>query len=354
MKSTSLTAALTLLLTGTAMAQGSVAISGILDGALRHVDNEGRGAMSSVVSGSNATSRLIVSAKEDLGDGRAVSFWLEHGLALDTGAPTGAFWDRRSTLSLTDRRLGELRLGRDYIPNFNDWVRYDNFAYLGVGGSNNLVTATPLGPIRSTWGSAANNVVRASNAIKYFLPGDLGGVDGHVMLALAEGSAVENTRSVGGRLAWTGTVLSVSAAHTTSHNANTRRSKFKDSLLGGSLQYGSAGRINLAWRRFAQADARQVNLLVAVTQGFGPHEVKAMYTQVDMSGRVGAATIDANDAHQLSLGYVYNFSRRTAFYATASQIRNEGAASFVVPGGPAGLAAGDGSRGVELGLRHRF
>lgn len=353
MKFTSLTAALTTLLAGTAMAQSSVAISGILDGALRHVDNEGRGAMSSVVSGSNATSRLIVSATEDLGDGRAASFWLEHGLAVDTGAATGGFWDRRSTLSLTDRRLGELRLGRDYIPNFNDWVRYDNFAYLGVGGSNNLVTATPLGPIRSTWGSAANNVVRANNAIKYFLPGGLGGVDGHLMLALAEGSAVENTRSVGGRLGWTGTALSVSAAHTTSHNINTRTSKFKDSLVGGSFQYG-AGRINLAWRRFAQADARQVNLLAAVTHGVGPHEVKAMYTQVDLSGRVGAARIDANDARQLSLGYVYNFSRRTAFYATASQIRNEGSATFVVPGGPAGLAAGDGSRGLELGLRHRF
>lgn len=337
----------------TASAQSSVNVSGIVDAAARRVDNEGRGNITSLVSGSNATSRLIVSASEDLGAGRRLGFWLEHGLAVDTGAATGAFWDRRSTLSLTDERLGELRLGRDYVATWNDWVRFDNFGYLGAGGSNNLISATPLGPIRATWGTAANTTVRASNAIKYYLPPNLGGVDGYLMLSFAEGSGVDNTKAVGGRLGWSNASTAVTVSHVSSEVSTAVGGRFKDTLVGGSQVIGPA-RLSLAWRRFEQSTARQDNLLVGASASFGAVEVKGTYHRVDLQGRVGAVRIDANDAQQLALGVVYSLSKRSALYGTASLIRNEAAATFVVPGGPAGLAGGRDSRGIEFGIRHRF
>ena len=66
-----------------AAAQLSVSVSGILDAAARHVSNEGVGSIKSIVSGSNSTSRLIFSGREDLNGGLSASFHLEHGLLAD-------------------------------------------------------------------------------------------------------------------------------------------------------------------------------------------------------------------------------------------------------------------------------
>jgi predicted porin len=71
-----------------------------------------------------------------------------------------------------------------------------------------------------------------------------------------------------------------------------------------------------------------------------------------------------NDATQLSLGYVYYLSKRTALYGTFAQISNDGAARFAVTGGaspggagnasPGGPIPGGKSRGAEFGVRHLF
>jgi predicted porin len=94
--------------------------------------------------------------------------------------------------------------------------------------------------------------------------------------------------------------------------------------------------------------------MLAGTYTLGAYELKASVLEADMAGRVGATVIDANDARQIGLGVVYNLSKRTALYGTFSSIDNEGAATFSVPGGPAGLAGGKSSKGYELGVRHNF
>ena len=146
-------AALLATMSGTAAAQGSVTLSGVVDAAMRSVRNEGAGSVQSLASGGNATSRLVVRGTEDLGGGLWAGFHLEHGIALDSGSATSStqFWDRRATLSLGDRRLGEVRAGRDYVPTYTAWVKQDPFSHVGVAGSTNLYTATPSGPIRSAF-----------------------------------------------------------------------------------------------------------------------------------------------------------------------------------------------------------
>ena len=336
-----------------ASAQSSVSLSGIADAAARSVSNEGRGSVKSLVSGANSTSRLVVRGTEDLGGGLSASFWLEHGIALDTGNPTGGFWDRRSTVSLTSKTLGELRLGRDFVPSYVGWSRFDVFSYVGVAGSNNGVTATPLGPIRSAFGSTANTTVRSSNAVQAWLPAGLGGFEGQVMVAAAEGATGADNKVLGARLGWAGGPVSVSLGYTVTDNGSTASGQFKDTALGGSYRVGTA-RVNLAWRRFAQASAEQTKLLLSGVMSFGLHDLKASVLRIDMDGRVGATAIGANDAQQLGLGYVYNLSKRSALYATYSRIDNDGAATFVVPGGLTGLAGGGTSTGYEFGVRHSF
>ena len=54
------------------------------------------------------------------------------GIAVDSGSSTTAtqFFDRRSTLSLSSDKAGELRLGRDYVPTYSVWVRHDPFSHV--------------------------------------------------------------------------------------------------------------------------------------------------------------------------------------------------------------------------------
>lgn len=340
-----------------AAAQSQVAISGILDLALRSVSNQGAGSMRSMVSGSNSTSRLIVSGSEDLGGGLSAGFHLEHGILADTGTPAAAakFWDRRSTLSLGHKRLGELRLGRDFVPTYTNWSRYDPFAYVGVARTANLVSATPLGPIRSAFGSNANTTVRSDNALQLLLPAGLGGLEGGLMLAPGEGGAVASglAKLVGVRLGYAGAGFGASVASTTSQNSQTAAAKFHDSVVGGHVDIANI-KLSSAWRAFKLAGSRQTLLLLGANASVGLHEFKVSWTRSNQSGQVGSTATDANDATQWGLGYVYNLSRRSALYASVAQIHNDGAARFVISDGAPGIVAGGHSRGYEAGLRHRF
>ena len=358
MKYTLLPVALASALAGPAWSQdSSVVLFGMMDAAARHVSNEGRGSITSLASGSNSTSRFGVRGSEDLGRGLSASFHLEHGIAIDTGSPASAtlFWDRRATVSLASAALGELRAGRDFVPTYVNWGRYDPFSYVGVAGSNNLVSATPVGPIRSAFGTNPNTTVRASNAGQLLLPGGLGGFEGGLMLAAGEGGTVANgfTKVVSLRLGYAAGPVGVSAATATSENNLTTNGKFKDIAIAGSYNAGVL-RVSAALRQFKYASAKQTNTLVGVTVPVGSGEIKASWNRADMAGTVGAANIDGNDASQIGLGYVHNLSKRTALYGTVARITNQGAATYTVPGGPAGLAGGGKSTGVEAGLRHTF
>lgn len=337
----------------------TVTLFGVADAALRRVDNQGRGSLTSMVSGSNATSRLGMRGTEDLGGGLFAGFHLEHGILLDVGNPASAtqFWDRRSTVSLGGKAWGEIRAGRDFVPSYNNWSRYDPFAYVGVAGANNLINAGPVGPIRAAFGTSPNTTVRSSNAVQWLLPQGSGGLNGEAMWALREGgTAASGQHDLRGlRLGWARKGFEVSGAATVTRNDLTQAagSDFKDLALGGRADFGVA-RVSTVLRRFSLASARQTQLLVGVWVPVGKGEIKVSFNQADLSGRVGNTAIGANDARQIGLGYVHTLSRRSVAYTTLSRIDNRGGATYGVPGGPTGLAGGGSSTGVEFGLRHSF
>lgn len=348
---------ITALLLGASCAQAQVTVFGIADTAVRRVDNQGQAAVNSLVSGSNSTSRLGVRGTEDLGSGLFAGFHLEHGINLDTGTPANAtlFWDRRATISLGSTDWGEIRAGRDFVPSYNNWSRYDPFAYVGAAGANNFVSATPAGPIRSAFGAGLNTTVRSSNAVQWLLPSGWGGLEGELMIAAREGGTAANGQHAlrGVRLGWSSKAWGVSAAATRSTNDLTTASAFKDTAVGARADFGFV-RVSAAWRRFSAGAANQTQVLLGAWVPVGLGEIKLSINKVDLSGRVGTTVIDANDARQIGLGYVYHLSRRTATYATLSRIDNSGAATYTVPGGAAGLAGGAASTGIEFGVRHNF
>lgn len=339
-----------------AWSQG-VTLAGVVDAAARHVSNEGRGSVSSLVSGSNSTSKIIVRGVESLGGGLSAGFHLEHGFQLDSGAQVSStqFWDRRATVHLVDKEWGEIRMGRDYVPNYLNWNRFDPFAYVGAGGANNFISATPNGPIRSAFGSGLNTTVRSNDSLQYILPGGLGGLEGSVMLAAGEGgtTAEGKNKFMGGRLGYAGKGFNVSAAASRSTNNLTGGNAFRDQVVAASYDFGPV-QLSAALRQFKQAAAKQTNMLLGAWIPVGSGTVKISMNRANLSGRVGAVAIDANDAQQLAVGYVYDFSKRSAVYTTLSVINNKGAATYAVPGGPSGMAGGGTSKGIEVGLRHNF
>ncbi|MGY0195228.1 porin [Leptothrix sp. BB-4] len=343
--------------TGVQAQTSGVTVGGIADAGLRWVDNEGRGSQSSMANGGNATSRLIVRGTEELGEGLGAAFHLEHGLTLGNGTAVSAtqFWDRRATVSLVSKSAGEVRLGRDQVLSYVNWSRYDPFGYVGVGGANTLISATPTGPIKSAFGAAANTTVRANGTIQWLLPALVPGLEGGLMWASRENNTAANGfNDVRGlRLGYGQGIWSVSAALQQTGNDLTATGKFKDRALGGLVDLGVV-RLSGVVRQFSQANASERHLLAGAWVPVGDGEVKASVHRVSFSGRVGATALDANGATQLSLGYVHNLSKRAVLYSTVSRIGNRGAATYAVPGGRSGLAAGGDSKGIEGGMRVTF
>lgn len=341
-----------------AWAQSSVTVYGIMDLAARYVSNDGVGSVTSLASGGSSTSRLGLRGTEDLGGGLSARFQLEHGLSADTGAPAVAntFWDRAAWVSVASNSLGELRLGRDYVPTYTNWVRFDPFSNVGVAGVGNMLAAAQVGPIRSAFASNPNTLVRSNNSAQYLLPSNLGGIEGGLMVAAGEGGTGANGQHKlwGVRLGYAAGAFVVTGAYDESKNDRTGNESFKDGVIAASYDFGVV-KLNGAWRRFDFLDTKQTNILLAAVVPVGATgQVKVSYQKADLSGRVRTTNVSDNDGAQLGLGYVHNLSKRTALYATYSRISNAGVATFVVPGGASGLTAGGNSWGVESGVRHSF
>lgn len=340
------------------LAQDSLTLFGVVDVAARRVSNQGQDAAYSVVSGSNATSRWGVRGQEDLGGGSLAGVHLESGFNAGTGVLSGGtqMFDRRATVSLSNAKLGELRAGRDFVPSYSSWSRYDPFGYVGAASSSSFVSATPAGPIRAAFSTNPNTTVRANSLLQWLLPAGLaGGLEGVLALAPGEGgdATAGKAKLVGLRLGYANGPLSLSAAATRSTNSLTGSAQFSDQSLGGSYNFGVA-RISMAWRQFELADASQTHQLLGAWIPIGQHELKASWHRVDRSGKVGSTAIASNSATLLGLGYGYALSKRTALYATYAQISNDGASNYAVSGGAGTLVVGGKSTGYEAGMRHSF
>ena len=327
-----------------AYAQSSVTLFGVLDVNARYVKNGDEKIKSLSGNGVN-TSRLGVRGTEDLGDGLKAGFWLETGLNVDSGTQSDAtrFWNRRATISLSGN-FGELRLGRDYTPTYLGYSEYDPFGDNGVGASSKFDSS--LGTVRDTG-------TRADNQIMYLTPGNLGGFYGRAAVAAGEGTA--GKKYYGGRAGWAAGPIDVSASYgqTTVAPVAGGEDKFKTFDTGASYDFGVVKATGyFTQSKFANQKLQVYSLGAIVPVGVG--QIKAAYTHANASGTTAAGVnVDANDADQVALGYIYNLSKRTALYTTAAYVKNKGNATFAVASAPT-IAAGQKSTGLELGMRHAF
>jgi predicted porin len=348
---------------GTAAAQSSVTLFGVVDVNARYVKNDrsdgGDDNRKSLSQDGINSSRLGFRGVEDLGGGLKAGFWLEGAVNPDTGTPGGLTFRRRSTLSLIGN-WGELRLGRDYTPVFWNQTVFDPFGTNGVGSLTNvghIFSTTPS--LGTTFTSLVPTAVRVDNSVAYFLPASLGGLYGWLTVAPPEGSTAETGRYVGGRIGYAAGPFDVVFAASQQY---VDPGKFKQWNIAGSWDFGIAklmGQINedkFTSDVFGQEVSERRYLLGAVVP-LGSGEVHASWVRNDV--RKPSALSD-DDADQLAIGYVYNLSKRTAVYGTASRINNKGNSDFNETGAATGTSTAGGptpgkdSTGFEVGIRHFF
>jgi predicted porin len=346
---------------GTAAAQSSVTLFGVMDVAARYNKAGGR-TLSSLGTDGQSASRLGVRGVEDLGGGMKTTFWLESQLAADTGTagdstssnvtPANAssgtkLWNRRATISLSGD-FGEVRLGRDKTSERNLIDEFDVYGTVGLGD---------ITKVYSTLGSGSLNINRSDNMVRYFLPSNLGGFYGSFDVAAGEG--VAGQKFYGGRFGYKQGPWNVSAGgqvtYTTVANSG---AKWGLGSIAGSYDFDVA-KVALLFTESKYAgrtlDSWTANASVPVGQGV----FKLSYTYSNANDTAQAAKFYSADL--VTAAYVYNLSKRTSLYTTVSKLQNKGAGKLylapeVVPAANNTMlpSAGGGAGGFDVGITHSF
>jgi predicted porin len=344
---------------GTASAQSSVTLFGIVDVTVQRLFNKGGGASVTRVTDSGYYgSRLGFRGTEDLGGGMSASFWLEAGTNPDNGtgdgtsfnnqagggsAGNGLTFNRRSTVSLAGG-WGEVRVGRDHTPQFWNLNVFDPFGTNGVGSAqtlNSIVTGTTS--------------VRASNSIGYFLPGKLGGFYGQVQHYRGENLSTAVNEDAGNglglRVGYANGPFNVALAISRTENEPAR--DIKQNNIGGQWDFGMAAAMFQITRDegvvgAVNADGKAWLLGALVPVGAG--EIRAAFSQYTTDLGAGVEP----RSRKLAIGYVHNLSKRTALYTTYARVKNSRGANSPVAGGAGNPGINANSSGFDFGLRHSF
>ena len=340
----SLVALAVLAASGAAMAQSSVTLFGVVDAAY----GVGKGSISNKTQLKNSgynSSRLGFRGVEDLGGGMKASFWLEAGVNNDDGTGSassalnqaqtaanvgtqGLTFNRRSTVSL-EGSMGELRLGRDYTPQFWSETAFDPFGTNGVGTNISI-------------GKGGLTGIRASNSIGYLSP-SMSGVKLWAQTYMGENASTAAKVGNGNAYRITFDQGAISAAYAGSKTTTAAGVTNDTSNIAGSYDLGVAKLMAMSHTTkitgAADIKGRLIGALVPMAGG----TFRVSQAQSDQAGKI---------AKQTSVGFVKPLSKRTDLYTTYARIGNSGGSSAALNG--ASTAANASSTGYEFGVKHAF
>ncbi len=326
---------------GAAMAQSSVTLFGVVDAGYA----SGSGSVSNktqLATDRIGSSRLGFRGVEDLGGGMRAEFWLEAGVANDSGAgantntnnqasgatTSGLTFNRKSTVGLVGS-MGEIRLGRDYTPQFYTDAIFDPFGTNGVASS--LIAY-----------GGGYTAVRASNMIAYHSP-VVGGFKVMIGSYMGENASTADKAGDGNGVYvnYTQGALTLAAGSATTKTG--AATEVKTSNFGGSYDLKVAK---------LSAESNTVSNTGAV-------DVKGTLigATVPMAGgtfKFSNASLKQGDAEtkRNAVGFVKPLSKRTSLFATYARNSNSGGASRALNGAVTGANAS--STGYDLGVNHTF
>jgi predicted porin len=363
------------LISGAALAQSDVQVYGVVDIGLAHRgDNVDPrvGSQNAVDSGISSGTRLGFRGTEVLGAGLKALWTLEAGVAADTGEhrQNGRFFGRQAFVGLSGD-FGTVLIGRQDTPFHAFLSDLDPFHSGTVGRYRNTFMAGV-----NVAGENLFDPYRVDNAVAYVSP-DFSGFN--VTLAYSNNAigqeAAGNTGgnaylSVGDNRVfnvvprYTNGPLEIGLSYYRIRSREDNAVDIRNWALGGAYDFGVA-RLSAFYDENRWNDALGVRhddlklkdwMIGLTVPFFCKHTLQAAYNQSKLfwNGERGKA-------RQWSLGYTYQFSRRTHFYAAIADITNDDkrrtaglfssrAASVSDSDNP-----GNGyQQGFQVGLKHTF
>lgn len=307
-----------------AQAQSSVNLYGLVDLSVGSTKAPGGSSVSSMDSGKMTTSFIGFSGSEDLGGGLSAVFRIEGFLRVDTGA-SGRFdadtqWSRTASVGLSSKPLGTLTLGRNTTALFVNTLLYnalgDSFGY-SPSIRHYFTSGTVTGD--TAW----------NQSIAYSSP-SMGGV----RAGFAATTRTGNGSNVGFNLGYGSGPFStgLAAQQVKKDGAAGAVADTRAVQLGMAYDFGAA-------KLFGQL-GNVKNL--STTNSF---DIAGVGVRVPLGGgamvaQYGSLSPESGaDRDTLSVGYLYNLSKRTDVYGVAMSDKVDGLSS---------------GRGVSVGMRHRY
>ena len=337
------------LVSAPAFAQSNVTVGGVIDQAVQIGDwSSATGNITRLVSSGNTTNRLFFKGTEDLGNGLAANFHLEHQPNPDQGnQASGNFWHRTATVGLSSKSWGSVNFGRQYSPWFSTRAGNDIFYTAGVGSNYSLEAA----------------LTRISNSMRYASPSFNGfsfgasysfGNDNGAGAASDSGDesvtagSKNSGRETGLNIAYGNGPLKLAYAYDTQVRTTSPDVSRKLNHVNGSYDF-KVVKVVAGWNSMKQTavvDSRQW-YIGAVVPVFGKDSIKAEYT------RSNNKLVTNADSRLIAIGYEHPMSKRTVLYATYAKMDNDAGAAATLLGG-VGVAAGFDPSAWEFGLKHSF
>ncbi|MFT3666599.1 porin [Piscinibacter sp.] len=340
---------------GTAAAQSSVTIYGLVDMSIAKRNDCSPCAVNPGAPGNEAwtmqqssVSRLGFRANEDLGGGLSAQFQIEHRFNPDTGAQNQTpFWNGRSYVQLTSAAAGSVYLGREYTPAFWVQLKSDPFGNDGVGQTGTAITwagyFTPDSASGVTTtpqaGWPAGGSARSSNTIGYKTP-NMGGLTANVAVSLSESTG--QGRGLGFNAEYAAGPIYAGLGY----------EKINDGASDGRGVLNLAFHYNLGFIKpmvyFAKSkfgpngdiDGKVVMLTASAPLGNGVLKFGLSRVTFDLPAAA------AEDTHtKLGLGYNYNLSKRTNLYFDLGTAKGMASQAGV---------KGETSTAYAIGVRHQF
>ncbi|GJG95471.1 porin [Cupriavidus pauculus] len=346
-------AALGCVVSGGAAAQSSVTLYGLVDSGVEYVSHAGANGSSVVkmTSGGKNTSRWGLRGAEDLGGGMKAIFTLESGIAVDTGKldTDNTLFDRRAWVGLQDKKLGSIRMGRDFTTTYDFMLPFDPMGY-----APNYSWATSS---TATGGRKDGMFSRSANIVRYdgqFGPVKVGGTMsfGEVPGSFKSSSKYDlglgyDAGKFSAAVTWDrqmGAGTSTTPADSTDYIQGVH--------AGASYDFGAlqiyAGYRNYR-KTFTTSAAKQLSDMYWVGAAYDFTPAFSLYGAVYKQNIKG----DNNgDPIMVSLRAQYNLSKRTMAYLSAAYAKARDGQNVSVSRDFVGYA--NNQVGVTAGLQHRF
>ncbi|QGZ56589.1 porin [Paraburkholderia acidiphila] len=385
---------------GTAHAQSSVTLYGVIDESIQWANNVGTTAGNknqfALFGGNISGNRFGLKGTEDLGGGLKAIFQLENGFDINTGklGQGGLMFGRQAFVGLTHDQYGTITLGRQYDPlvdmvqpltgdNYfgstfatpgdvdnndnssrtNSGIKYvspvlQGFQFEGMYALGGVAGATGSG---QSWGAAATYGVGSFNVAA-----------GYFRMDNASSLASRTTTSDGvSTVGWASGATSGAMFDSQINNAyasakSVGTAAIAAQYVAGPFTFG-ARYSNVQLRADGYSDFQSTQRYNVAAGFFGYQLNPALLLGLGYTWTHGSGDT-SNTYNQISLGADYNLSKRTDLYAVAAWQHANGtqrnAGNSETPSTTSTAGASIGSYGynsdsssqtlVSLGIRHKF